>query len=401
MNSNNLVFTVSELNSYVKALIERDENLNYLFVVGEVTNFTANRSGHYYMSLKDEGGSVRAVMFKSAASRLRFMPQDGMRVICRGRASLYEATGSYQFYVEDMQPDGAGSIAVALDQLKEKLAAEGLFDTVHKKPLPDYPDNVAIITSSTGAALQDMLNILSRRFPLAGILHYPVQVQGTGAAADMAKALRLADDSGRADVIIIGRGGGSREDLWEFNSEELARAVFACKTPVVSAVGHETDYSICDLVADLRAPTPSAAAELCVPDINELFGVLRGFHSRISGTFKRTVVDKRYELLSLSEQPFFTEPQAQIIDRRAQIKTLDDSIRLSALRVHDECVQQVRLAATAIDALSPLKTMSRGYARVMHDDRSVASASQLRIGDMVEILYSDGSLSAEIKEINI
>jgi len=400
VNSNNLVFTVSELNSYVKVLMEHDENLNYLFVAGEVTNFTANRSGHYYMSLKDAGGSVKAVMFKNAVVKLRFVPENGMRVICRGRASLYEATGQYQFYIDDMQPDGAGSIAVALEQLKEKLAAEGLFDEKYKKALPDYPDNVAIITSSTGAALQDMLNILGRRFPLAGVLHYPVQVQGNGAAGDMVKALALADAS-RADVIIIGRGGGSSEDLWEFNSEELARTIFACETPVVSAVGHETDYTICDFVADLRAPTPSAAAELCVPDISELFGVVRGFQSVISNAFIRMVTDKRYELLTLSEQPVFADPKKFIYIHRAKVKAFDNSIRFSMLRTWEKGAQQVRLAATTLDALSPLKTLSRGYAKITHDSHTVFSVSQLNKRDIVEILYSDGSMSAEIKEINI
>ena len=262
-----LVLTIGQLNAYVKSLLDGDDNLNHVYVSAEISNFTNHyRTGHFYFSLKDENAVIRAVMFRSSAQRLKFLPQDGMRVIVRGRVSLYERDGQYQLYVDDLQPDGVGALNLAYEQLKEKLSKEGLFAPERKKTLPRYPMRVGVVTSPTGAAVRDIINVLSRRFPLAQIILQPVQVQGADAPGQIADAIRLFNEKKAADVLIVGRGGGSLEELWAFNEEEVARAVAASEIPVVSAVGHETDFTICDFAADLRAPTPSAAAELCVPD---------------------------------------------------------------------------------------------------------------------------------------
>ena len=265
------VLSVSQLNFYLKSLIENDPRLGMVIVSGEISNLTDHySSGHIYLSLKDSRSVLRAVMFAGNARRLRFRPQNGMKVLCRGRVAVYEPSGQYQLYIEDMQPDGVGALALAYEQLKKKLEAEGLFDASRKKRLPRFPKTVGVITSPTGAAVQDIRNILYRRFPAVNMMLAPVLVQGEGAPAQLINALRQLDAQGQCDVLIIGRGGGSVEDLWAFNDEALARTIAACRTPVISAVGHETDFTICDFVADLRAPTPSAAAELAVPDVREL-----------------------------------------------------------------------------------------------------------------------------------
>ena len=277
------VISVSQLNRYVKSLLEGDANLAAVYIGGEISNFTNHyKSGHLYMSLKDEGAVVKAVMFRAYASKLAFTPENGMKVIVRARVSLYEKDGAFQIYIEEMQPDGVGALQIAFEQLKKKLAAEGLFEASRKKPLPRYPARVGVITSPTGAAVRDIFNVLGRRFPLARVVFTPVLVQGEGAPAQLVAALRRFNETNAADVLIIGRGGGSIEELWAFNDETVARAVAASRIPVISAVGHETDFTICDFVADLRAPTPSAAAELAVPDqhqlaarLTQLYGALR------------------------------------------------------------------------------------------------------------------------------
>ena len=271
MSSDKLTYTVSQLNNYVKNIIDNDPYLNYIYVVGEISNFTNHyKTGHFYLTLKDEKAAIKAVMFRSSAARIKFEPQNGMKVICRGRASLFERDGSFQFYIEDMQPDGVGALQIAFEQLVEKLKAEGLFDEKYKKKIPSYPEKIAVITSPTGAAIQDITNVLTRRFPCAEMIMCPVLVQGDGAAEQLIDAVKRVNETNAADVIIIGRGGGSIEDLWAFNDEELAREIFRSRIPVISAVGHEIDYTISDFVSDLRAPTPSAAAELAVPDITDV-----------------------------------------------------------------------------------------------------------------------------------
>ena len=284
------IITVSVLNRYVKTLLERDAVLDGLAVRGEIAGFVHHyKSGHYYFSLRDEQCSIKAVMFSRDARRLPFTPQNGMRVILRGRVSLFERDGAYQLYVEEMIPDGVGSMQLALEQLKARLAAEGLFDPARKKPIPTEPACIGLVTSATGAAIQDIRNVLTRRWPLVQVLLAPVNVQGQQAAGEISAAIRRLDADGRPDVILVARGGGSREDLWVFNDEGIARAAAGCKTPLVSAIGHEIDYCILDLVADLRAPTPSAAAELCVPDQGQIMHKIQLFQENIHKSMQKRI----------------------------------------------------------------------------------------------------------------
>lgn len=319
---NTLVLSVSQLNRYIKMNFDADENLANIFISGEISNFTNHyRTGHLYFTLKDDSAAVRAVMFNSSAKRLKFMPEDGMKVIARGRVSVYEASGQYQLYVDDMQPDGVGALNLAYEQLKEKLQKEGLFSEHHKKPLPPYPEKVGVITSPTGAAVRDIINVLGRRFPYAEIVFCPVLVQGEGAHLQLTDAVNLFNSERAADVIIIGRGGGSIEDLWEFNDEGLARAVYNSEIPVISAVGHETDFTICDFVADMRAPTPSAAAELAVPDANELQYALSTLKNRMFLNVSSGIADRRSRLEYLTSKGALKSPDEMLSNRSQRLDT--------------------------------------------------------------------------------
>lgn len=387
------VISVSQLNRYVKSLLEGDANLAAVYIGGEISNFTNHyKSGHLYMSLKDEGAVVKAVMFRAYASKLAFTPENGMKVIVRARVSLYEKDGTFQIYIEEMQPDGVGALQIAFEQLKKKLAAEGLFEASRKKPLPRYPARVGVITSPTGAAVRDIFNVLGRRFPLARVVFTPVLVQGEGAPAQLVAALRRFNETNAADVLIIGRGGGSIEELWAFNDETVARAVAASRIPVISAVGHETDFTICDFVADLRAPTPSAAAELAVPDqhqlaarLTQLYGALRqsALHRvEVENTRLASIRGKR----CLATPLFYVEEQGMRLDyfvRRfaaaARVQTSRAEGRLSA-------------AAGKLDALSPLKVLSRGYSIVYKDGEVQHSVEGIRSGDKLSLRLSDGRI---------
>lgn len=319
---NTLVLSVSQLNRYIKMNFDADENLVNIFISGEISNFTNHyRTGHLYFTLKDDSAAVRAVMFNSSAKRLKFMPEDGMKVIARGRVSVYEASGQYQLYVDDMQPDGVGALNLAYEQLKEKLQKEGLFSELHKKPLPPYPEKVGVITSPTGAAVRDIINVLGRRFPYAEIVFCPVLVQGDGAHLQLTDAVNMFNSERAADVIIIGRGGGSIEDLWEFNDEGLARAVYNSDIPVISAVGHETDFTICDFVADMRAPTPSAAAELAVPDANELQYALSALKNRMFLNVSSGIADRRSRLEYLTSKGALKSPDEMLSNRSQRLDT--------------------------------------------------------------------------------
>ena len=387
------VITVSQLNRYVKSLLEGDANLAAVYIGGEISNFTNHyKSGHLYMSLKDEGAVVKAVMFRAYASKLAFTPEHGRKVIVKARVSLYEKDGAFQIYIEEMQPDGVGALQIAFEQLKKKLAAEGLFEASRKKPLPRYPARVGVITSPTGAAVRDIFNVLGRRFPLARVVFTPVLVQGEGAPAQLVAALRRFNETNAADVLIIGRGGGSIEELWAFNDETVARAVAASRIPVISAVGHETDFTICDFVADLRAPTPSAAAELAVPDqhqlaarLTQLYGALRqsALHRvEVENTRLASIRGKR----CLATPLFYVEEQGMRLDyfvRRfaaaARVQTSRAEGRLSA-------------AAGKLDALSPLKVLSRGYSIVYKDGEVQHSVEGIRSGDKLSLRLSDGRI---------
>lgn len=398
---NTLVLSVSQLNRYIKMNFDADENLANIFISGEISNFTNHyRTGHLYFTLKDDSAAVRAVMFNSSAKRLKFMPEDGMKVIARGRVSVYEASGQYQLYVDDMQPDGVGALNLAYEQLKEKLQKEGLFSELHKKPLPPYPEKVGVITSPTGAAVRDIINVLGRRFPYAEIVFCPVLVQGEGAHLQLTDAVNLFNSEGAADVIIIGRGGGSIEDLWEFNDEGLARAVYNSDIPVISAVGHETDFTICDFVADMRAPTPSAAAELAVPDANELQYALSALKNRMFLNVSSGIADRRSRLEYLTSKGALKSPDEMLSNRSQRLDTAFSKMLSSyENRIGGKKVEFIS-AATALSKLDPMSVLMRGFAFVSDKSgKNVYSSQALAKGDKINVRFHDGSAVCEVKEI--
>ena len=398
---NTLVLSVSQLNRYIKMNFDADENLANIFISGEISNFTNHyRTGHLYFTLKDDLAAVRAVMFNSSAKRLKFMPEDGMKVIARGRVSVYEASGQYQLYVDDMQPDGVGALNLAYEQLKEKLQKEGLFSELHKKPLPPYPEKVGVITSPTGAAVRDIINVLGRRFPYAEIVFCPVLVQGEGAHLQLTDAVNLFNSERAADVIIIGRGGGSIEDLWEFNDEGLARAVYNSEIPVISAVGHETDFTICDFVADMRAPTPSAAAELAVPDANELQYALSALKNRMFLNVSSGIADRRSRLEYLTSKGALKSPDEMLSNRSQRLDTAFSKMLSSyENRIGGKKVEFIS-AATALSKLDPMSVLMRGFAFVSDKNgKNVYSSQALAKGDKINVRFHDGSAVCEVKEI--
>lgn len=398
---NTLVLSVSQLNRYIKMNFDADENLANIFISGEISNFTNHyRTGHLYFTLKDDSAAVRAVMFNSSAKRLKFMPEDGMKVIARGRVSVYEASGQYQLYVDDMQPDGVGALNLAYEQLKEKLQKEGLFSELHKKPLPPYPEKVGVITSPTGAAVRDIINVLGRRFPYAEIVFCPVLVQGEGARLQLTDAVNLFNSERAADVIIIGRGGGSIEDLWEFNDEGLARAVYNSDIPVISAVGHETDFTICDFVADMRAPTPSAAAELAVPDANELQYALSALKNRMFLNVSSGIADRRSRLEYLTSKGALKSPDEMLSNRSQRLDTAFSKMLSSyENRIGGKKVEFIS-AATALSKLDPMSVLMRGFAFVSDKSgKNVYSSQALAKGDEINVRFHDGSAVCEVKEI--
>ena len=371
---NSVVLSVSQINKYVKSIIDSDLNLQSVFVNGEISNFVNHRSGHYYLTLKDDSSEIKAVMFRSANSALKFLPENGMKVICKGRISVYEPSGAYQLYIDNMIPDGTGELNLAFEQLKEKLEKEGLFAKEHKKPIPEYPGRVGVITSPTGAAVRDIINVLSRRFPLAEMVFYPALVQGDGAAQSIVEAIKYFNDNKLSDVLIVGRGGGSAEDLWAFNDESLARAVYESSIPVISAVGHETNFTICDFAADLRAPTPSAAAELAVPDSNSEKNRIDNLTAKITGNAITFINNSRLKLNSYNALMEKNSPQSYISDMRVKcdkaemkFESISKSFVLSKRKeLSDLC--------SKLDALSPLKVLSRGFASVSKNGKSVISS---------------------------
>ena len=398
---NTLVLSVSQLNRYIKMNFDADENLANIFISGEISNFTNHyRTGHLYFTLKDDSSAVRAVMFNSSAKRLKFMPEDGMKVIARGRVSVYEASGQYQLYVDDMQPDGVGALNLAYEQLKEKLQKEGLFSELHKKPLPPYPEKVGVITSPTGAAVRDIINVLGRRFPYAEIVFCPVLVQGDGAHLQLTDAVNLFNSERAADVIIIGRGGGSIEDLWEFNDEGLARAVYNSEIPVISAVGHETDFTICDFAADMRAPTPSAAAELAVPDANELQYALSALKNRMFLNVSSGIADRRSRLEYLTSKGVLKSPDEMLSNRSQRLDTAFSKMLSSyENRIGGKKVEFIS-AATALSKLDPMSVLMRGFAFVSDKNgKNVYSSQALEKGDKINVRFHDGSAVCEVKVI--
>lgn len=391
------LLTVSQLNRYIAFRMKEDKNLKGILISGEISNFTNHtKSGHLYFTLKDSTSSVKAVMFASAASQLRFVPTSGMRVIISANVQVYERDGVYQLYVNDMQPDGIGALYIAFEQLKERLSAEGLFDESLKKLLPEFPTKIGIVTSTEAAALQDMLNIISRRYPIAEVVIYPCLVQGTNAPESICSALKCAD-RGENDIIIVGRGGGSLEDLMAFNSESVARAIFNCETPVISAVGHETDTTIADYAADLRAPTPSAAAELAVPELSSLINFLNASQKVLEKKLIDKTVFLRLQLENREKSLIAAEPQNRIENSK---KLLDErKHRLQELLKIQAELKSAELKAkiSALDNLSPTKIMMRGYSLVYKDEKLIHSVSELKTGDNISVKLHDGEIEAAVK----
>lgn len=390
------VLTVSQLNRYVAFKLKEDKNLHGKLIRGEISNFTNHaKSGHFYFTLKDSESSVKAVMFRDMASRLPFMPKNGMKVIVSADVRVYERDGVYQLYVTDMQPDGAGALYLALEQLKEKLSREGVFDESRKKPLPAMPKKIGIITSTDAAALQDMLNILSRRYPIAEVTVFPAAVQGETASDSICRAVGYADKRGM-DLLICGRGGGSFEDLSAFNTEAVARCIHGCSTPIISAVGHETDFTVADMAADLRAPTPSAAAELAAPDIAFLYGRLNAIEKALADSFLNRLEEKYRQLENAERRIKALDPKERVLCLKEKFVQAEKRLTAAYTITLRECAGQLAEKAAALDGLSPLKTLSRGYSLVYKGEKLVSSAAELSAGDRVDIRLSDGAVSAVI-----
>lgn len=391
------ILTVHGLNEYVKMLIDGNPVLSNIYVRGEISNLNYHSSGHYYFSLKDENARVSAVMFKSAVIKLKFRPENGMKVVLHGRVSVYPRDGAYQLYATSLEPDGVGALTLAYEQLKRKLEAEGLFRADLKKPLPKIPSAVGIITSPTGAAVRDIINVCGRRFPFAKLVLFPSLVQGEGAEADLIRGIKYFNETGIVDVIIIGRGGGSIEDLWAFNSEALAREIFKCDIPVISAVGHETDFTICDFVSDKRAPTPSAAAELAVPESEELKRKFGNVVSRMQTLTEAKLKSHRQMLKMLSERRALTQPSAYIDDKRMMLISLTKELESSVNYKLTTEKQKFARLSSVLEAVSPLKVISKGYSAVFKDGgKLVKSVDDLNEGDDVSFKLTDGSINAKV-----
>lgn len=396
----NTILSVSQLNTYVRSLLDSDQRLQNVFVTGEISNFTEHiRSGHLYMTLKDANASIKAVMFAGNASRLKFHPENGMAVIVRGRASVYERDGAYQLYIDDMQPEGIGSLAIAFEQLKDKLSKEGIFDEAHKKPIPTFPLRIGVISSPTGAAVQDVLNVLGRRFPLAKVIFAGVPVQGEGAGDVIAHAVADFNYLNCADVLIIARGGGSAEDLWEFNNENLAREIYKSKIPIISGVGHETDFTICDFASDLRAPTPSAAAELCVPDIFELLDYVNSIKDRLNSAIFSKISLEEMRLDNLADKGFLKKPSVYLEENKKRLFDLNKSLNNSINNITNDKINELSLLISKLDALSPTKVLLRGFSIIKSKEKVVSSVNQIELNSNIKIELSDGEVKATVTEI--
>ena len=393
------IYTVSEVNGFIKNVIDGIPQLSGIYIRGELSNYKIYPSGHHYFTLKDGEGALRCVMFKGSAMKLRFRPENGMQVIAYGRISVFPRDGAYQLYCSQLSPDGVGDLYVAFEQLKDKLYREGLFDEGHKKPLPRYPQRIAIVTSSAGAAVHDMIRILRRRYPIARVLLLPVRVQGVEAPPEIVGAIRYANRWKLADVLITGRGGGSMEDLWAFNDERVARAIYASEIPVISAVGHEPDVTIADFTADLRAATPSNAAELAVPDQNEVYAALASLGARMEQASRQRLLRERQRLERLRESRVMADPRRYFQEKRLlldyQSRRLGHGLSAS---VSGQRERFARLAA-ALDALSPLKVLGRGYAIAQKKDGSViASVRDACPGEPFSLRLSDGQVECVVCE---
>ena len=398
MQTERQTLSVTQLNEYLKMLLDGDRVLSSVFVRGEISNFKLYSSGHAYFTLKDDAGQLKSVMFRSYFSRMAFLPEDGMRVIAHGRVSVYESSGQYQLYVDDLQPDGAGSLALRFEQLKRKLAAEGLFDESRKRPLPPMPRRIGVITSPSGAAVHDIINVLGRRFPAAEMILYPSEVQGTQASAQLISGVEFFSMTGLVDIIILGRGGGSAEDLWAFNDEYLARAVASCSIPVISAVGHESDFTICDFVADRRAPTPSAAAEIAVPDMGEILRGLASVRAGLQTSMQKLIVQERRILNQITQSRVFSRPEQMLDGFRQRLDEGEAELTRAVGQTLLQKRQSTAALAGKLQALNPLSILSRGYATVSREGVSITSIKQINDNDTLDIRMADGSVRATVSQ---
>lgn len=394
------VITVSQLNTYIRALLDESAPLKNIFISGEISNFIHYaKSGHMYFTLKDSKSQLKCVMFASSAARLRFVPENGMHVICRGRIGVYEKDGAYQLYAEDMQPEGAGALHVAFEQLKARLEKSGMFDDIHKKPIPACPMKIGVATSISGAAVEDIKNIAKRRFPLCELVLSPTVVQGDNAPQSIAKSVERLDCMPDVELIIVGRGGGSAEDLWAFNTETVANAVFACSTPIISAVGHETDYTICDFVADLRAPTPSAAVELALPDAAQQRSKAVLLQQRINTSICRRMQDERQRLDRVTDNPLLSNPSEIIRTKREYLNMLGKAICTATRNKVTDSAKALRSVTDVLNACNPLAVLSRGYAIVEKDGRPLVSKADITAGSWLGVTLSDGRVDIKISEV--
>lgn len=393
------IITVSQLNNYMKRYIDNNVHLAKVWVKGELSNFKRHYTGHIYMTLKDEGSAIKAVMFKGSAASLKFQPDNGMKVIACGRVSVFERDGQYQLYVESMTPDGVGELHIAYEQLKKRLEAEGLFAESAKQPIPRYPRAIGVVTSPTGAAIRDIINVLSRRYHAADIYLYPALVQGEGAADSIVSGISCFNSKKNVDVIIAGRGGGSIEDLWAFNEETVARAIYQSSIPIISAVGHETDFTIADFVADLRAPTPSAAAELAVPNAMELQNSLTVARARLSGLLTQVYERKRQRLELLKNSRPLSNFPSVIDEKRMELDALMRQLESDYRKKLTENQHKIATAAARLDAINPLAVLRRGFALAESDGIPVKSIDTLAVGDNLDVRLQDGRVRCEAKEI--
>ena len=411
--------TVSQLTKYIKYKLDNDVNLREVYLKGEISNFKAHTRGHFYFTIKDEGSRINAVMFASSASKVKFTPEDGMKILVTGRISVYEATGGYQIYVNEMMEDGVGNLYVAFEQLKKKLASEGLFDDRYKKPIPKIPERVGVITAPTGAAIRDIISTINRRFPLTEVILFPSLVQGEGAKEDIVRQIERAKDY-NLDVLIVGRGGGSIEDLWAFNEEIVARAIFDCPIPIISAVGHEIDFTIADFVADFRAPTPTGAAEIAVPNKSDVINYINQLNLRCQKNIKTILELKKKRLDSIKSHYILNNPLDLYSAKIQKLDYLTESlvknykniidkekIKLNNIKTRplfsnpllilDKTKQKYALLLSKLDTLSPLKTLERGYGIVKLNDKAITSIKDLKTDDLINIELKDGNVNALVK----
>ena len=391
--------TVSQVNKYIKAMFDEIPHIHNIYIRGEISNFKHYSSGHMYFTLKDASSQLKSVMFAGDNYKLKFEPENGMNVICFGQVGVYERDGVYQLYVRDMQVDGIGDLQVAFEQLKEKLDKEGLFSPENKKPIPEYPRKIGVATSNMGAAVEDIKNIITRRYPLCEIVIVPTVVQGDAAAPDIVKSIQMLDSLGDIDTIIVGRGGGSIEDLWAFNTEEVARAVYACKTPIISAVGHETDTTICDFVADMRAPTPSAAAERAVPDIINEKEKISNISSILSANISHFVENEELRLDFIMNKSALSNKDNFFKALTENIQSTQDKLGRAYKSIIDKRSDELAGAARALNALSPLAVLSRGYSITKSGDEVISDVDGVSVGDKISVFLTNGSISAEVYDI--